>query len=512
MQQTIRTLLCLAAITGSAAATATTYSPGGWPTLHADAGNRRAVETRVLSRHYTTWQALAGATVLTAPTTSPDGRQMYVTTGLSQGHSNLYAFSIDGKRLWQAAPWRSPSAGVDPCALLSSPIVDAQGVVYLSDCNQVFAFAADGKVLWTTDLPAPQPGDWVAAGGHPVNAFTTAGFTVAGQLFGVTNFGDVVILDRHSGNILNAPYRLPGLLPPYADKEPLPDSLWGNDLIDPHFRKWAWQLLFGGSMRSANTPAVARSGRIFVVGSAATKGQGALYGLDVAGIGAGLSIEQAFATGIGLGSGSSPALSPAEDRVYVSDEEGWLYGIDALGGAVIWKVKTRAAAGAVAVGGDGTVYALQARAPAVIAVDAQGRIKWESDCSELARAQLPVSALLGEPVAVGNGNPTVTADAVLVPVTYGYHVPLLGFTAPVRSAVVALDLHTGKALRNLVSLPDDSSGVTAVLPDGTLISSLGAALTSAVSPLKLVIDLLLPQDLQMLGARGGVQVALPTAD
>ncbi|MCB1689233.1 MAG: PQQ-binding-like beta-propeller repeat protein [Halioglobus sp.] len=488
------------------------YSPGGWSTLHQGPANRRAVPTAILSRQYTTWQAEAGASVLTAPVTSPDGRQIYFTTGLPAGNSNLHAYTITGTPLWHAEPWRSAGVGVDACAILSSPIVDDRGDIYIGDCNQLFAFKPNGDVKWIVDLPPLQEGDWVAADDHPVNAFTTAAFLPDGHLLGVTNFGDVLIIDRATGKTLNHSYRLPGVLPPYATTEPMPDSLLGNGLMDPNFREWAWQLIFGGSMRSANTPAVASNGRIFVVGSGAEEGQGSLYALDVIQSPSGLTLSEAFVTSIGLGSGSSPALSPAEDRVYVSDEEGWFYGIDATTGRIDWKVKTFAAAGAAAVGMDGTVYALQAHAPAVVAISPQGKVLWESDFSNMLPGKLPSTFLLGDPVAGGNGNPTVTSDAVLVPVVYGYRVPIFGFIAPVYSVVAALDLNTGEAVQDVVSLPGDSSGITAVLPDGSIVSSIGDALTSAVSPMKPVVDWLLPGDLVMMDSTGGIQVALPVAN
>lgn len=516
MKKVGRFCLGIVALAGSTYASsgsepATTYSPGGWPTLHQDAGNRRSVNTSLLSREYTTWTAAEGATVLTAPVTSPDGKQIYFTTGLPASNSNLHAYTITGTPLWHSEPWRDAQEGVDACAILSSPIVDAEGDIYISDCNQVFAFRPNGEVKWLIELPPLQPGDWVAAGDHPVNAFTTAAFTAAGNLLGVTNFGDVLIIDRDTGRTLNQAYRLPGVLPPYATAEPMPDSVFGNGLMDPDFKEWTWQLIFGGSMRSANTPAVAANGRIYVVGSGAQEGLGSLYALDVVPSTSGLLLETGFVTDIGLGSGSSPALSPAEDRVYVSDEEGLFYAIDATTGTIVWRQKTKAAAGAAAVGSDGVIYALQARAPAVVAIDPQGNILWESDFSNLMPEGLPSSFLMGDPVAAGNGNPTVTSDAVLVPVVYGYTVPLLGFTAPVQSVVAALDLKTGEAVRDVVSLPGDSSGITAVLPNGTIVSSVGDALTSAVSPLKPVMDILLPGDLVMMGSAGGIQVALPVS-
>jgi len=263
-------------------------------------------------------------------------------------------------------------------------------------------------------------------------------------------------------------------------------------------------------MRSANTPAVARNGRLYVVGSGAKEGVGALYGLDLLESREGLQIKEAFITDIGLGSGSSPALSPDEDQAYVSDEEGWFYAVDANTGKTLWKVQTRAAAGAAGVDRDGTIYALQANAPAVVAISAEGKVIWQSDLTELAQ-QLPSSWLLGKPDAVGNGNPTIVGDAIVVPVIYGYQlsVPGLNMPLPVQSALVALDKKTGKGVADVVSLPADSSGITAVLADGTIVSSLGGVMTSSISPLKKIVDKVLPGELSMMAAQGGIQVAIP---
>jgi hypothetical protein len=91
---------------------------------------------------------------------------------------------------------------------------------------------------------------------------------------------------------------------------------------------------------------------------------------------------------------------------------------------------------------------------------------------------LPASLFLGDPVATDNGNPTVTRDAVLIPVVYGYQILMTNITMPVRSVVAAVDLKTGEAMVHVVSLPGDSSGITAVSRDGTLMSSSGDATTS----------------------------------
>ncbi|MEM9176471.1 MAG: PQQ-binding-like beta-propeller repeat protein, partial [Myxococcota bacterium] len=341
-------------------------------------------------------------------------------------------------------------------------------------------------------------------------------FTREGDVFGVTNFGDVVVFDRATGARLNDDLRLPGHVPPSSAVMPRPASVFGDGLVAEAIREWAWQLLAGGAMPSANTPAVdVETGRIFVAATSTTEGLGALHALDLESVGAGASrrvtVRAAFTTEMGPGSGSSPALSPGLDRVYVSDENGVFYGIDAATGAIDWQVDTRATSAAAAVGGNGDVYTLQAFGPALIALRDDGTVRWESELETLARARLPESFWLGEPVAIGNGNPTVVGDAVLVPVIYGYETHFFGRTIPwpVESTVVEVDAATGVGRRDLLDLPDDSTGITVVLADGTILSSLGTALTSGVAPLGGLADLLLPGDRRALRASGGLLLSRP---
>jgi len=506
-------LLVALGMTASSAYADSFYSGGGWATLHRDGGNRKLASAAPLYPDYRSWHALRGATVLTAPTISPDGMTMYVTTGQARGNSNLHAFTLSGELLWRADPWQSAYEGLDACAVLSSPIIDVQGDIYINDCNQLFAFKPDGRVKWITRLPFPQPGDWIAAGDLPVNAFTTAVFTSTGQILGVTNFGDVVMVDRTTGLILNPGWRLPGLLPAASTLEVMPSGLFANGMIDPDIREWVWQLLFGGNMRSANTPAVAleTGGRVFVAATSVNQGLGALYALDLLETPEGFSIQLGFAIDMGPGSGSSPALSPAADRVYVSDEKGLFYSIDTQSGNIIWQTQTRAAAAAAAVGSDGTVYALQARAPALVALSPEGVVRWESDLSALATHNLPSSWLLGEPVAVGNGNPTVLKDHVLVPVVYGYELNLFRrIPLYVQSSLVAVDLRTGVGVRDVLSLRDDSSGITVIISDGTIVNSLGAVSSTALAQLAPYVNWLLPDNYRVLEPLGGVQVSLPS--
>ena len=490
------------------------YSPGGWATLHRGPGNRKLVQEARLGRDYRVWTALAGSAVLTAPTMSPDGRTLYVTTGRASGNSNLHAFDLDGDLLWQSEPWQDPDQGVDPCAILSSAIVDDQGDLYVGDCNQLFAFRSDGRLKWVVPLPAIRAGDWKASKVLPVNALTTAIFTREGDVLGVTNFGDVIVVDRETGRSRTKSMRLPGLAPPASTTLPMPDTVFAGGLIDPEIREWAWQLLFGGAMPSTNTPAIdLDSGRVFVAATSMAEGKGALYALDLVEGEGRLAIEIAFATEMGPGSGSSPALSLSGDVVYVSDEAGLFYAIDARTGGHHWQVQTKSTSAAAAVGSNGDIYSLQAYGPALVAITRAGRIRWQSDLQPLVDAALPSSWLLGDPVAIGNGNPTVVGGLVLVPVAYGYETHL-GRRIPwlVKSSLVAVDAETGKGLRDVVALADDSTGVTSVLPDGTIINSLGTVITSGIAPLAGIADWILPGDLRLLRSVGGIQVSRPSGD
>lgn len=496
---------------GSAEAPA--YSGGGWSTLHQGPGNRDQARGAYLHDEYRTWTALEGVSLLIAPSISPDKNRFYQTSGLAAGQSNLHAFSVEGELLWRSQPWTDAENGVDPCAVLSNVIVDAEGDLYLGDCNQMFAFHPDGTEKWTVPLPMAADDDWQPDPELPMNALTTPVFTVEGHVLGVTNFGDVVIWDRDDGRVLNQPMRLPGLLSPYSEVLKQPETLWADGLIDPRIREWSWQLLFGGAMRSMNTPAVSqKTGRIFVAATSTEPSLGRLYGLDLIHGEQGIVIEIAFATDFGIGSGSSPATSNDDNFVYVSDEEGYLYSIDAASGDIVWRTKTAATAGSSVVDLDGTVIVLQAYPnPTMMAIHGDsGEVKWSSNADQLASETLPSGFILGAPQASGNGIPTVTEDAILVPVAYGYKF-WVGRTivVPVVNYLVAFNKDTGVAFRNVVSMPDDSSNTTPVMANGTILSPLGSAMSSGFAPLAPIANWFLPDGMQQAMPVGGLQVAIP---
>lgn len=485
------------------------YSGGGWSTLHTEGANRKQVNGVAVADNYRVKHILQGNSILTAPTVSPDGKQFYITTGQGEGGSNLHAYTVAGDFLWKSAPFAGQQ-GVDGCAILSSPVIDSAGDIYISDCDQLWAFHSNGDIKWVMDQPDPPANAWQPESGKKVNSFTTAVITNQGHIFGVTNFGDALLIDQATGELLTTVLRLPGHQPPFTSV-PMPEAMLKDGLIDLQLKTWAWQLLLGGAMPSANTPAIDHlTGRIFIAATSTTDGLGAVIALDIVEAES-LTMQIAWVKDIGPGSGSSPALSPDGSHVYVSDEKGLFYSLNAATGDVEWQLPTASAAASPAVGADGTVYSLQQYAPAIVAMSPNGERLWESDVSEFTARNLPKSFFFGEPVSMGNGNPTVLDDAILVPIVYGYRFKLGDRLLPfsIQSKVVALDPKTGKAIADIVSLADDSSGITVVLRDGTIMNTLGAMITSSVSPMAGIVNFLLPGDLELISAVGGLNIAIP---
>lgn len=488
---------------------ASPYSQGGWSTLHTEGANRKQVNNVSLADNYRVKHVLKGNSILTAPTLSPDGKHFYITTGQGEGGSNLHAFTITGEPLWQSEPV-SGKQGVDGCAILSSPVIDRDGDIYISDCDQLWAFRPNGSIKWVIEQPDPPANAWQPDSGKKVNAFTTAVITNDGNIFGVTNFGDALLVNKANGELLTEPMRLPGLQPPFTSV-PMPDSMLPDRFIDQELKIWAWQLLLGGAMPSANTPAIDHNtGRIFVAATSTQPALGAVVAIDIVNAST-PQITIAWTTDIGIGSGSSPALSPDGKHVYVSDEEGMFYSLNGASGEIEWQLETASAAASPAVGADGTVYSLQQYAPAIVAMSPSGERLWESDVSAFTQRNLPKSFFFGEPVSIGNGNPTVLDDAIIVPIIYGYRLQLGDRLLPfsVQSKVVALDPKTGKGLRDIVSLPDDSSGITVVLKDGTIMNTLGAMITTSVEPMAGIVNVLLPRKLKLIPGEGGLSIAIP---
>ncbi|CAM3093806.1 PQQ-binding-like beta-propeller repeat protein [Prescottella defluvii] len=487
------------------------YANTGWVTLHGDSANRKQQLGVTPSAEYTRWTALEGASLLTLPVLLPNGN-LAAATGKAEGHANLHVLDRMGNTVWESPKW-SGKDGVDSGAVISSPIVDTDGNIFIGDGDQFWSYTSDGRLRWVIDLPsAPTPNPF-ADGSRAINPFVTAVFTKDGAVLGTTAFGQVVVVDRATGALRAPILQLPGTLAKRHTATPMSPSMWSDGIMDPAIKDPIFQILMGGIVQSANTPAVdPETGRVFVAATDAQADKGALYGLDVTSPRGGRlgSVSIAFAAQMGPGSGSSPVLSPDGRTVYTCDDEGMLYAFDSNSGALKWNAQSNAAAAAVAVDAAGTIYTLTNPGVAS-AFSASGDKLWDADLTAVTDEALPVNAVYGAPIVRGNGNPTVVDGAILMEVFYGYDVPVQGHpvSVPVKAAIVELDPATGVARRNVTSVTDTTEGLLAVTPDGRMFSSLGSMTSTAVEPLAPMVNANLPAGLEVMRPQGGLDGFLP---
>ena len=119
------------------------YLHSSWSTVHADSSNSDHVPLAMTAKVRQRWHLLKGAGIWTPPVVAEDGT-VYAVTGEGTGHSHLHAISPEGRFVWQSAPQRSP-ADLDSLAVISAPVLDEGGDVYIGDSNQFWAFHSDGK-------------------------------------------------------------------------------------------------------------------------------------------------------------------------------------------------------------------------------------------------------------------------------------------------------------------------------------------------------------------------------
>ncbi|MBI5506401.1 MAG: PQQ-binding-like beta-propeller repeat protein [Deltaproteobacteria bacterium] len=438
----------------------------GWPGTHSDSRNSDFVPF-VTSALETDWTALDGAATLFAPTIGPEGN-LYVATSQGLGYSHLHAFDRDGNLLWESPPMAS-DADVDSYAGSNAPIVDVDGDVYCSDGDQLWAFHSGGSLKWVSALPeADAP-------------FISPVITNDGYVGGVTIRGKVVFFDRTTGVQIAPAVDLPGV----SDLTfgAAPDGLWDPAFFEQSLIDATYAGFFGAGYEIVNTPAIdPYTGRMFITGSSEFGTSiGYLYGIDVA---AG-NASVAFATRMGGGSGTSPAVSPDGKQVYAVSSAGLMVAVDTTTGEVLWETAGAADSASPTVGPDGTVYT-GAGTQKLTALDPRdGSIRWQTDRGDLARAELPTVAaqppLLpdGAPVAGINSVVTVTGNELLAVMTFHYVFdnpnpggrPLL----PVYHHIMLGAFSTSDGtLKRLVDLRDANEGIVSVGADGAVYVSHGA--------------------------------------
>ena len=464
------------------------YLQSSWSTVHTDSSNSDHVPLAMTANVTQRWHLLKGAGIWTPPVVALDGT-VYAVTGEGPGHSHLHAISPEGEVVWQSAPQRS-AEDLDSLAVISAPVLDESGDIYIGDGNQFWAFHPDGKVKWVADLPS-----------LGVGAPFVTGMIVADHVGGVSLDGEVVLLHRDSGELAMPILDLPGAGSPLGP--PIPDALW-KDLVDPAIRDQVWEVLRGHRYEITNTPAVhPRTGRIYVIGAGKHESEGHFYGIDV--VDGRLAI--AFVTKVPAGSGTSPGISPGGERLYAI-AEGHLFAIDAQTGAKLWSTDANGQDASPTVGPDDTVYVLGGER--LVAVEgASGEIRWQRDYNDFVAERLPELwtrfGLLeqGEPVGAIDSVASITPDLMWTTVLGGYLMNLFGrkFQHASKTWLLALRPQDGSVVASY-PLPDTSEGGITIGPMGELYLDMLAAIASISHHAG--YQWILPSEVQMAEPVGGL--------
>lgn len=417
------------------------YANSHWVSVHGDSHNSDYVPLSPSTKVEPYWEALEGAAIFVGPIFDTQG-QLYVPTGRGQGTSHLHAFSRDGKLLWETPPMQSLD-DVDYGAVISAPIIDTDNNVYSNDLNQLWSFTPEGEKRWVVNFKD-----------HRIDGlFITPVFHPNGWIGGVSSDGKVAFFHRDSGKLAAPVLTLPvSQGKPSAD---LPPGIWQGGLIAEVFHQPLWDILYGRNMAVTNTPAIHNtSGRLFITSAAENPEDGVLFGIDIADS----KIKIAFATPMGGGSGTSPAISPDGKLVYAIDDHGVMIAVDSESGDVKWSASDTMGQASPSIGPDGTVYSFNGEQGTIVAIDGKtGAIKWRRDYHHVAKEQLNWH-LLFDRVATVDGLITVTDTGLWTFLDLCYQVDLgaTPFPQPRKVVVAQIDPGSGEVIATFDSR--DASG------------------------------------------------------
>lgn len=479
------------------------YARSGWPTQHADSANDRHVPTTTADGYELVWSALQNAVVLSAPTVGADGR-MFVTTALGEGRRNLHAFDAAGSILWESDAWSAPdrtapdsdtsdsSLGVDSCAGLFSPVIDDAGDLYLTDCDQLWAFHGSGELKWVIDLPEAPSRSPFQDESRSVAFNPLSGIMIQpnGELVGTTVFGQLLVLDRETGEETVPSFTLPALPSEPTVAAVANANLWAGRDIDPQIIEPALQLQVGGVFPSPNVAAQDSEGTVYMVARSDVGDGWTVYAVEIdRSAPEGGSIFVLWNQKLGAAVASSPALSNDREQLYVSDQGGTVWAVGAKSGAVAWTAEIDAAGSPVAASPGGLI-AVATISGGVVALSDQGEVQWSADLGAVT-AYGEVDGLDG-PIVRVVGAPVVTDSAVVANVEVSYaisddsgsssdeEIPVIG--VPVHAEIVALSAQNGTRNSILATRYGDGNGqVTISTINGILVAPNSCARSTATS-------------------------------
>jgi PQQ enzyme repeat. len=286
--------MCLAVLQGCISRKSA-YGPG-WSAVHADGHNTDYAAIDGPRQLEPAWQRKFDGTINLGATTGKDGR-VYITTSAAGCH--LYCLDAHtGETLWC-------TDAVNKYAVASSVLIDREGRLFLADDEAMHAFDNKGKLLWETPIK-----------GFPLSAQ----FTQTGRLIFITHIGNVYVLDRKNGKpLINGQNLLPGFA---ADSSFKPIACMKGTKDCPCANTLAFDEKNGRFMFTYWQPGTASA---------------ALWAMRYTEKPRAGFVKLWENNSLPGGSASSPDISVDGKRVYVNDNNGFLYALDADDGHVIWK-------------------------------------------------------------------------------------------------------------------------------------------------------------------------------
>lgn len=363
-----------------------TPGPGkGWPVAFHDSRNSGSTPVTGSRALALNWTRPIGGPIAAPVVVGPDG-QMFVTTRTPSGCA-IFSFQMRTGRKRFCNP-------MGPSAIQAASAVDGATNVYVGEDGGLYSYNSLGQPRWRTP-----------AAGVPISVQ----FTGDGNVLSVTQFGQVDVLSRQTGDRMASTYQLLGE----------PDPLKNPNLVRPPDGQGLDDCAVGGPQCSvANVSAVdQKTGRFYATVWRPGEGTAELVALQY---GDKEIREQWRAAMLAEGSATSPTLSPDGSTVYVGDNAHHLLAVDTSDGHTKWTLdlgfSPRGAVSAadgllIPAGDDGHLMAIQDNGD-------KAEIVWE-------RKDL---ALRGRPVQTAGGT--------------GYTVSTLGDTL----ALVTFDTKTGKTV------------------------------------------------------------------
>jgi PQQ enzyme repeat. len=273
------------------------YGPG-WSAVHADGHNSDYAHITGARKLQPAWQKKFDGPINLGATTGKDGK-VYITTSAAGCH--LYCLDArTGETLWC-------TDAVNRYAVASSALLDREGRLFLADDEAMHAFDNKGHLLWETPIK-----------GFPLSAQ----FTQSGRLIFITHIGNVYVLDRKNGK-------------PLINGQNLSPSFAADSTFNPIACMKGTR-----DCPCANTLAFdEKNGRLIFTYWQPGTASAALWAMQYTEQPQPAIIKLWENNSLPGGSASSPDISSDGSRVYVNDNNGYLYAIDARHGNIIWKYK-----------------------------------------------------------------------------------------------------------------------------------------------------------------------------